>query len=82
MLFPRNIKHLFMDWKTRENRKPLVVRGARQTGKTSAVHELASEAFDSYVYINLEKADDLSLFSRMHSSRNCFRLYNSNSIKR
>ena len=67
MLFPRNIKHLFMEWKTRDNRKPLVVRGARQTGKTSAVHELAAEAFDSYVYINLEKADDLSLFSRMYS---------------
>ena len=42
-------------WKERENRKPLIVRGARQVGKTWLMLEFAQKAFANYVYINFEE---------------------------
>lgn len=41
-------------WKTDQNRKPLLLRGARQVGKTHAVRELG-KTFDHYVEINFER---------------------------
>jgi len=46
-------------WKDRNNRKPLVIRGARQTGKTFIVDELGRNYFQSYININLEQRVDL-----------------------
>ncbi len=62
-MFDREVLHYFQDWKSRKDRKPLVLRGARQTGKTSAVDLFASQ-FDQYIYLNLEKAEDRKLFER------------------
>jgi hypothetical protein len=45
-------KHL-SDWKNDPHRKPLILRGARQVGKSSAVRKLA-EQFDNFVEINFE----------------------------
>lgn len=39
-------------WKTSHRRKPLVLQGARQVGKTYSVLEFAREAFDNLVYID------------------------------
>ncbi len=41
-------------WKKQDNRKPLLIRGARQVGKSSAVRHLG-EQFEYYVEINFEK---------------------------
>ncbi|MGA1867820.1 MAG: ATP-binding protein [bacterium] len=41
------------EWKNRLSRKPLVIRGARQVGKTYLIREFAKE-FDTYIEINLE----------------------------
>lgn len=41
-------------WKNRANRKPLIIRGARQVGKTWLMKEFASEAYSKSVYINFE----------------------------
>jgi predicted AAA+ superfamily ATPase len=46
-------------WMTSRRRKPLVVRGARQVGKTWLVENFASGHFDSMVKIDLEKRRDL-----------------------
>lgn len=64
-MFLRNINDFLQEWKDRKNRKPLVIRGARQVGKTTAVNLFAKESFKTYIYINLEIEDNLSLFSRM-----------------
>jgi len=48
-------------WAKESNRKPLVLRGARQTGKTTLVEIFAKE-FDQYIYLNLEKETDSALF--------------------
>lgn len=49
------------EWKSSAGRKPLIIRGARQVGKTTLVNQFAKE-FDSYLYLNLDKNGDLNLF--------------------
>ena len=50
-------------WKSKSSRKPLVIRGARQVGKTYLVRLLAKEYFDQMVEINFERDPEMaSLF--------------------
>ncbi|MDP2815733.1 MAG: AAA family ATPase, partial [Rectinemataceae bacterium] len=50
-------------WRERPDRKPLVIRGARQVGKTELVRIFARQAFDSIVEINFdENPEKASLF--------------------
>lgn len=53
------ISHFF-EWKNRKNRKPLVVYGARQVGKTWLMQEFARQAFKKSVYINFEDEERLA----------------------
>ena len=59
MYIQREIDKTLLAWKNSQNRKPVLLRGVRQCGKTSAVRELARQ-FDTYVEINLEKKPSLS----------------------
>lgn len=43
-----------IEWKDRSNRKPLIIRGARQVGKTYLVREFAAVHFDNLLELNLE----------------------------
>lgn len=54
-MFARNIENELLKWSSRADRKPLVLRGARQVGKTTVVNKFG-EQFDNYLYINLEKS--------------------------
>jgi predicted AAA+ superfamily ATPase len=54
------LKYL-LRWKKDENRKPLVLRGARQVGKTTLVREFAKQ-YDVFLHLNLEDEDDRQLF--------------------
>lgn len=54
MYYSRIIDHHLLEWAQRKEHKPLLLRGARQIGKSTAVRHLA-EQFDSYVEINFEK---------------------------
>ena len=47
-------------WKDKPNRKPLLLTGVRQCGKTYIVDEFARKTFANYIYINFESADSLS----------------------
>ncbi len=59
-----------MAWKDRAGRKPLIVRGARQVGKTYLVEAFGKEHFPSLLTVNLEQKEDLhSLFDRMETSQ-------------
>ena len=50
-------------WKTSNLRKPLIVRGARQVGKTWLLKEFGKKAYKQYVYVNFEDTPNLkSLF--------------------
>lgn len=61
-MFFRNIINEFRIWADQEDRKPLILRGARQVGKTTAV-EIFSRDFDQYIYLNLEKNEDSEIFN-------------------
>jgi len=50
----RKISAQLLKWKDTEYRKPLVLQGARQVGKTYAVLEFAREQYDNVAYINFE----------------------------
>jgi len=49
----RIIDYFLLEWKDRTNRKPLLLRGARQVGKTHAMRELG-KTFPNFIEINLE----------------------------
>lgn len=48
-------------WKAKKDHKPLILRGARQVGKTTVVVEF-SRRFDTFLSLNLEKRQDANLF--------------------
>jgi predicted AAA+ superfamily ATPase len=60
-MFDRDIISEFDKWSAKANRKPLVLRGARQVGKTTAVNIFARQ-FEQYLYLNLEKDEDIRYF--------------------
>ncbi len=62
-MFERSVLKLFREWNKEEDRKPLILRGARQVGKTTAVN-LFSRDFDNYLYLDLEKRENAKLFER------------------
>jgi len=62
-VFGRSILLHLIDWKQASDRKPLVLRGARQVGKTTAV-EIFSREYDQFISLNLEKPAEAALFSR------------------
>lgn len=62
-MFQRDILIELRHWAEKKNRKPLVLRGARQVGKTSVIHEFGRE-FDNYLYVNLEDKNIHHLFDR------------------
>ena len=60
-MFSRNVITELRMWANRESRKPLILRGARQVGKTTLVNEFAKD-FDVYLKLNLERKADYNLF--------------------
>ena len=60
-MFKRKILSKLEAWKRDERHKPLILRGARQVGKTTVVNEFGSQ-FDNYLYFNLEMNESVRLF--------------------
>lgn len=60
-MFYRNALIQLENWKKGENRKPLILHGARQVGKTTLV-KMFAEKFESYVYLDLENINDREIF--------------------
>ena len=61
-MFYRKIQIMLLKWAESNPRKPLILRGARQVGKTTAVKQFA-KSFDSFISLNLEKQEDAALFN-------------------
>lgn len=55
----RNALKALMKWKSSEDRKPMVLKGARQVGKTWLMKEFGRIAYDSFVYFNFDEEDEL-----------------------
>lgn len=61
VMFKRKILSKLETWKQDKRHKPLILRGARQVGKTTVVNEFGSQ-FDNYLYFNLESHESAKLF--------------------
>lgn len=59
----RDIDQQLLDWKHDSARRALLVRGARQVGKTYSVRELG-RTFAHYLEVNFEEHPDVCLFFR------------------
>lgn len=55
----RNAIKDLIRWKESEERKPLVLKGARQVGKTWLMKEFGRNYYESYVYFNFDEEDEL-----------------------
>ena len=56
----RDLINKLIDWKASSNRKPLIIHGARQVGKTYLVKEFGKQYYDNTIYVNFETNKELS----------------------
>ena len=56
----RDILSKLIDWKNKENRKPLIVNGVRQCGKTYVLNKFGDTCYNEKAYFNFERDDSLS----------------------
>ena len=60
----RNAIQALINWKNSEDRKPMVLKGARQVGKTWLMKSFGREYYDTFVYFNFDEEDELkSIFA-------------------
>lgn len=61
----RNAMRDLVQWKESEDRKPMVLKGARQVGKTWLMKEFGRNYYQNYVYFNFDEEDELkSIFEK------------------
>ena len=65
-MFKRQLLLELENWRQSKPRKPLVIRGARQVGKTTLVNQFATQ-FEQYIYLNLELSEDKEPFENFTS---------------
>lgn len=58
----RILEKQLLEWKESKRRKPLILRGARQVGKTWLVENILAEEFENFVKIDLEKMNNLHIY--------------------
>lgn len=56
-MLKRKVEKQLFEWKNNKDRKPLIVKGLRQCGKTFSVKKFAKENYKSVIYINFQKND-------------------------
>lgn len=65
-MFKRNIIAELEIWLAKTDRKSLVIRGARQVGKTTIINQFAKR-FEQYIYLNLELSNDRLPFEQFNT---------------
>ena len=61
-----------VQWKNDEERKPMVLKGARQVGKTWIMKEFGRQYYESYVYFNFDEEEELK--SIFETNKNPYRI--------
>jgi predicted AAA+ superfamily ATPase len=59
--FKRSLDEQLLRWKADTDRKPLILRGARQVGKTTAIKKFA-KSYKHTILLNLEKSAEVAYF--------------------
>ncbi len=60
-MYYRNLFAELENWKRSSNRKPLIIKGARQVGKTTLVQDFGQQ-YAQFIYLNLERKEDAAIF--------------------
>lgn len=61
----REVTSKLTEWKNKKTRKPLIINGARQVGKTYIVQEFGKKYYTKMVYVNCDKNDAVTkIFSQ------------------
>lgn len=68
----RNALDLLIKWKNSKTRKPLVLKGARQVGKTWLMKEFGQNYYENYFYFNFDEDDELK--SIFETNKDPFRI--------
>ena len=58
----RNFESYLINWKNRKNKKPLLIRGARQIGKTFTIEAFAENNYTNLIKLNFEEKPELKDF--------------------
>jgi len=66
----RNAIQELINWKADEDRKPLVLKGARQVGKTWLMKEFGQKFYDNYVYFNFDEEDEIRSIFEVNKNPN------------
>jgi uncharacterized protein len=63
-MFYRKLSSYLHEWKNKKDHKPLIIRGARQVGKSTLVNEFGRE-FKYFISLNMEKSSDKNIFKKL-----------------
>lgn len=58
MYLKRKVDTFFREWKADPARKPLIIKGSRQVGKTESIRKFAAEEYESVVEINFVRDEN------------------------
>lgn len=61
-MYRRKIEDILLRWKENPKRKPLVIKGCRQCGKTSSVVDFASKHYECVVYLDFHEHNEYCAF--------------------
>ena len=64
----RNAIESLINWKNDKERKPMVLRGARQVGKTWLMKEFGQQYYDACVYFNFDEEEELKSIFKMNKN--------------
>jgi uncharacterized protein len=67
-MFKRQALNHLLEWQQRYDRKPLILRGARQVGKTTLV-EIFAKGFKQFIQLNLDKDEEREIFEKNQTFR-------------
>ena len=68
----RNAIFKMLEWKDNPDRKPLILKGARQVGKTWLMQEFGRRYYKNTVYFNFDESEDLK--SVFETNKNPYRI--------
>ena len=69
MNFQRKLFPHLLNWKKKPNRKPLIIRGTRQVGKSTLAAQLG-DTYSHFITLNLEKKEYRRIFENIESTSN------------
>lgn len=61
-MYRRKIEDILKKWKENANRKPIVIKGCRQCGKTSSVIEFAHKNYENVIYMDFHQHKEYTSF--------------------